>query len=1020
MTRIFIEGTEVDITSELSQQVTFAIDDIRKIEAKATTYSKTIVLPGTANNNRIFGNVYELTRSNDISSGGLNSFYDFDASRSASARLEINGLLIMKGVARLLSIRREGEALEYEIALFGELGGFISEIGTRKIEELDFSAYDHAWTEANIRATWPDTAATAAVNSFSGPFSSANYNPPIDFITIELPGQVSFIRAGEEFEITGSATNDGIYIAYDVIYKSISNTTDIIVQIYLGQPFTPEGSGATLTKAQSWGTGYVYPLIDYGVAQPGTFPLDHDFRHFRPALFVREYMVKIMEEAGFTWESNFFDTPLFRRLVVPNNDAVLEKRGTTQYVNAENDSIGFSQAFPVYPGGGYNTSNNTPGGITVASPIDWTNIITAVSFSFNVIGTASNGLIRYGGASSASIKISVLIDVYAVVPFGASVKFQIMRKRSNTNSILFESETIQQWGGRYTYTLEAKTTAQPGDDFFIQLVAYLRESRTPPSPVTINSNGLISRVTIDQDPPGWVQYGYGDAIEVNKTIPKNVYQRDFFISVVKMFNLMITEDTMRDKHLKLTPYIDFFNPDPATYIEWSYKVARDRPWVIKPMSEANARLYDFKYKEDNDYFNETYKKKWNEIYGNKTFDNRLEFSKDRANVELIFSPSVLVGYQDEDKIFPAIYKFDTNANKKTPQGHNIRIMQLRYYSEITEWAMYNDDTPLTGALTDYLYCGHFDNPEEPLIDINWGVTRELFYNLPTTGNLENNLFFLFYSPYMAEIIDRDSRLLTCEIFLNEGDITNLDFSRFVMVDGALFRLQKIIDWTVGELCKTELLRVINTTYPLPAPVSAGLFRLRWKDITEADTWIAGDRASVDDWNTFFGSNFSSVFVEGDTVTLVGYTIFFIAEDLFRSCTELTHIYDDSGCVSYIENGAFLGCGELIEARFSKIEKIYDNVFEGCEKLIKFTAPTVRTIGSRCFADCIKIKEIDLTSLGIEVTSDDFCGADLNNNEVFRNIYGQSIKLLIDFAAYDRHDADIDDLITNNIVQLILR
>jgi len=65
---------------------------------------------------------------------------------------------------------------------------------------------------------------------------------------------------------------------------------------------------------------------------------------------------------------------------------------------------------------------------------------------------------------------------------------------------------------------------------------------------------------------------------------------------------------------------------------------------------------------------------------------------------------------------------------------------------------------------------------------------------------------------MAEITDKDSRLLTCKMKLTQQDIYNLDFGRFVFIDGVLYRLAKIKDWSENEIAEVELLRVIYTTY----------------------------------------------------------------------------------------------------------------------------------------------------------------------------------------------------------------
>jgi len=42
----------------------------------------------------------------------------------------------------------------------------------------------------------------------------------------------------------------------------------------------------------------------------------------------------------------------------------------------------------------------------------------------------------------------------------------------------------------------------------------------------------------------------------------------------------------------------------------------------------------------------------------------------------------------------------------------------------------------------------------------------------------------------------------------------LDFAKFIYIDGGLYRLSKVIDYTAenNEVTKVELLRVINKTY----------------------------------------------------------------------------------------------------------------------------------------------------------------------------------------------------------------
>jgi uncharacterized protein (TIGR02145 family) len=228
------------------------------------------------------------------------------------------------------------------------------------------------------------------------------------------------------------------------------------------------------------------------------------------------------------------------------------------------------------------------------------------------------------------------------------------------------------------------------------------------------------------------------------------------------------------------------------------------------MSETNARIYNFKYKQDSDYYAEEYRKKFNEGYGDRIYDNELEFAKDSQNVEVIFSSSVITEFPVDDKIYPSILKVTNDVEERI--SHNIRIMQVAVIPN-TLGLIYDNVTSPTNlySMNRYCYSGHLDNPRVPTADINWGSPQEVKFNL-TAGSLSNNLFNAFYSPYMAEITDKDSRLVTCEMYLNEIDIFRLDFSKFKMIDGVLYRLSKVIDWSSPSTCKVDLLRVINTTY----------------------------------------------------------------------------------------------------------------------------------------------------------------------------------------------------------------
>lgn len=710
MTRIFIEGNELDVNQGFTHQLNFSVDDLNNLDSKTTSFSKTIVLPATANNNRLLGNIFEFGNSNFTNDYAPNVEYNFNASKSAQVRIEMDGVQVMKGVLRLLEIIIDGDNMEYEVALFGELGGFFSKLGAKKISDLDFSAYNHTYNISNIENSW----------------NNANA-----------------------------------------------------------------------------GSGYYYPLIDYGNCSSASNPLfakkNYYYRAFRPALFVREYLDKIIKDAGYTWESNFCNTNFFKRLIVPNNQnklAYLKSRifsaSPTSTVNIQTStSVTFQNAVL----GNFTTTDNKTfkytGATTFTGSINC-NFVGTWQFGSGVIVGNCTGVFNLYKNGSLYQQGQVSLFQPALVGGFGTIGV------SNPFNIQFS------FGG-----LLNNISLATNDEILIKFEFY---SGVGADGLRLTFTG--NSMTIDTPYPIMTPAVYGDSIRVSDTIPSNVLQKDFFSSILKMFNLMVTEDKYVDRKLIIEPYVDFYNVNSSSYLDWSDKVHRGETIRIKPMSEVNARYYQFKFKQDSDYYNEQYRKKYNENYGDRVFDNNLEFAKETESLEVIFAPTPLVGYNGEDKVVSTIYKLNNNVEESTE--HIIRILQAKKITGVTSYKIYNSTTTLgipntLLTTTNYGYAGHLDDPDIPAADLNFGSPKELFFEL-VSGALSNNIFNAYYSPYMAETTDKDSRLLKCKVKLNSTDIFNLDFGRFIRIDGVLYRLIKVIDFSEGELTSVELLRVIYTTY----------------------------------------------------------------------------------------------------------------------------------------------------------------------------------------------------------------
>ena len=766
--RLFIEDYEIDLSEGLTNQITYAVDDVRNFDSKSTPFTKTVILPGTSRNNAALGNIFEITTANFTIDGQANIGYNFNASKAAKCRLEINGLQVIKGVFRLLEIIKDGKFVEYEAQIVGELGGFVAKLANKRLEDLDFSVYDHTYDADTIANSWEDVF-TFNITSTST-FTAATKK-------IKIPNKIlSVIQVGSSITIAGTAANNGTFTVAAIDFRRVfwDRYTEITV---IESLIDATDNSFSITFSKPFGTGFYYPLIDYG--NVSTDKVNFQYTAFRPALFLREYVDKIITGAGYTWESSFFDTNFFKRLIIPNNSKGLFNQDETFYIQANTT-------------GTFSASGLGLTQLDIAFPTSTLNNFTA---------NGSNTIFTYTNPAPITTKIKLNIQGNYEKRKGATTLKLVIASTQATEEYDFPANSSLQ---DFDLDFEVTSNFLNTEDFRVAVIwiGGLNES----GQVNITSCNF----TVEKDPPGKVELALGQDVVINDGIPKGIYQKDFFASVLKMFNLIVTEDKFRENHMIIEPYPDFYLT--SNYLDWSDKIARDRPMRIKPMSELNARFYQMKYKQDNDFYNESYRKKYNEGYGDRIYDTAYDFAKETETVELIFSSSALYGAAGTDKIYPAIYKKSGNEGFEDTIEHNIRIMQAKKIEGVSSWDMLNGST-VVRSQDYYGYAGHLDDPDAPASDINFGVPKELYFGL-VSGDLSANLFNAYYSPYLAEITDKDSRMLTAEFRLTIQDIYDLNFQRFVYIDGALFRLSKVIDWNTSgdELTKVELLKVINLVY----------------------------------------------------------------------------------------------------------------------------------------------------------------------------------------------------------------
>jgi len=805
-TEIIVNNQSLQLTEDLSMAFTYSISDIRQPEKRQTDFSKTITIPGTKQNNLIFSHIYKIDKLINTTNYNVNFTPEFNPNLKATAKVYIDGINVFDGVIQLLNINiLDNTNINYEVCLFGKLSNIFYNLGEDYLTNLDLSEYDHSYSRTNQVNSW--------------------------------------------------ATS---------IKKNGSNYVNF--------------SGGNPT-----GEGYVYPLADYGYNNGLTYKVNQLF----PAIYAKTYIDKIFDYAGFDYTSSFFDSNFFKRLIIPYN-----KFKTTM----SQDELNARKFYINYPD--FSTYlNGFDGFIETVVKLQFNNETVAPAFDTNNLwnNQFTNGF-KPNAAGYYNLKWNITgiavdfqtLDGTTAVNAGPNAKVEyyirLWKEDINNNSTMLDEyhQTIM-YTDVVPFSSTLETTTLPNysgtennifllstDKIYFEVRvsrdgSFVKQGATVSDP---SSNALVQpRIeglanSYFYDEPINTSIGEDTTFYINKAVPVNVKQKDFFTSIIKMFNLYVDVDPDNEFNLLIEPRNDFYNTD---VVDWTYKLDTASNFQINPMGDLENKRYTFTYKEDSDHYNKVYKDNNNRIYGDAIFEVNNDFVKDINKNEVIFSPTPAVGSSLHNRVIPTFLKYDSNnintnitaITQKEGMDSNIRILYYSGLKSCGTWYL-NSDIYSSASYTSYPYANHLDDPAASTLDLNFGVPMQIFFQ--TSFYTGNTLYNVYWSDLMGSITDPDSKIVTCYMNLKPTDILQLSFKKLYLIDGNYYRLNKIFDYDPlsVKVTKVEFLKVkkavafngqgstvlpIVTTYNL---VEGGLNEVRDLGATSFYNLIEGGENEVRD------------------------------------------------------------------------------------------------------------------------------------------------------------------------------
>ena len=750
--KLIINGVDIPLINGIGTVLTYSIKDIEQPDKRKASFSKTIKLPHSKVTSDLFNFIFEI-----------NADSTFNPNLKADAIYLIDDITVFKGIIQLKKVNKvDNEHYTYDVVLLGQLANVFTEMGDGYVDDDDMN-----WAEFN------------------------------------------------------HVYNKGLMInSWDTSY-------------YYNNLLTPF----------AYGSGYIYPMINYsGSADQYWWEVEDFF----PAAYAKEYIDRIFNSVGFEYESNFFNSDYFKRLIIPFTGKEIVRTDLdyeSAYVQAET---------PVFNSTGVNTiSTSVVGNQTVTNggaydTIRYTNLTANPLSQYDPltgIYTPSAGL---GGVYAVYTYIAFTVeldpttvnDANMISTFVVDVIMENNGIAVDQFKMFVKKDTLVSSVG---YTTDLLTPYE-NPDYKNQIVdlTLLPDSQysnpfNPPSvgglwiqstilatdDVVFKAKGYFvsdtgedknfedsvtgaktdGSATINFNSQSFLQIalqtsmvvGNDNTIDFQSAVPKKIKKRDFFKSIIEMFNLYVEPDKDNPNKLIIEPREDFYTTDVN---DWSSKLDVSKDIKYEMLASLNKSRYNYSYKKDGDYYNELYEETWDRVYGNREVDITNDFNSGEYKQEIMFSPTPSVGTVLHNRIIPIIIGVDKDLQPKTTNS-NIRILYYGGVKDSNEIWTFNtqftsgSSSPLSMSV--YPYCGHFSDPYNPTEDINFGLPKEIYYD-NTFGAItvtNNNLYNKYHRKELEEQTDKDSKMVTAWFLLKPADIYSLDFKAQYFFDNTYFRLQEV-------------------------------------------------------------------------------------------------------------------------------------------------------------------------------------------------------------------------------------
>ena len=518
----------------------------------------------------------------------------------------------------------------------------------------------------------------------------------------------------------------------------------------------------------------------------------------KPAFRVKWLFDKILEDAGYTYTSDFLETDYFRSLYFVSDSVARPTfltSGLCQIVAGEETQSGF----PVDTGTtvvipfrravsnidqAFNTNN-----------FRWT-APSSGDFTFDVFGSAFDSLFLEDGA------------------------FRVRAFKNSTE--IFDTGILTTLGNStVTWTYTDTLTLVSGDVIFFTL-----EHMQFSNPFMVFFN---TQFACTAGPDEVVMSGFLP----DETILKKI---DFIRSIVRMFNLVFEPSKVVQKTFDIEPWVDWSREGRA--YDWTrfYDGALDLQ--SSPVFAEQQRILKFQSQGDEDRLNKQYQDQNKADYWYRQYDSGIKLIRDEQPIDVQFGANPLQsipsnGTQYPEWVFPTLARLNPGREDQPNSAQMQPILprpRVYHYNGLQpnpiSWYLFDQPSGGTGqAQNSYPLISPYSSWQPDLFDtvnLNFESKEQLWNSTTLVANPVQDLYTNFWEEYVEWIYDPFNRKVSLTLRLDPADILELQFNDAIWIKDTWYFVQKITDYTVGltDKVKVELVKVPPLAIPGPIPLAA--------------------------------------------------------------------------------------------------------------------------------------------------------------------------------------------------------